>query len=107
MLEFNCRVGLKSIRSGAAYLRRLLGLGLSRICESNQTLSEKGKHYKTKKLLKNQKLFVCPGKESNLHARKCTAPSRLRVYQFHHQGIYFSVTDLQRFRVLCTERMQI
>ena len=32
----------------------------------------------------------CPGEDLNLHAQG-TAPSRLRVYQFHHLGIFLNV----------------
>ncbi len=28
----------------------------------------------------------CPGLDSNQHDLSVTAPSRQRVYQFHHQG---------------------
>ncbi len=30
--------------------------------------------------------LLCPGQESNLHARTSTTPSKWRVYQFHHLG---------------------
>lgn len=31
--------------------------------------------------------FLCPGRDSNLHAETGTSPSSWRVYQFHHLGI--------------------
>ena len=44
-----------------------------------------------------------PEQDSNLHAIAGTAPSRLRVYQFHHLGI-FNLTKLRFIYILLLKK---
>ena len=58
---------------------------------------------KIQKPNQNDSVFLCTERELNPHAHKSTAPSRLRVYQFHHQcKICSKIKNPFRKRVLVT-----